>query len=813
MQFSAIPAELRALPQWTVWKPQINSGGKITKPPFRADQPTIPASSTDPSTWSTFEKAVATYEANRSVLGGIGFMLSASDPYVVWDVDDGAAVTDPHYARMRSEMVAAMLALGSYAETSPSGQGLHVWARGSIPVAGRKITVLDIEVYASARFMTCTGQPVHGSGDRVVDGQELLREMGLCQATPEVVLANDHERPCDLDDDVVMAQCWTGASFRERWQRTVWGDPPNDWSKGFVEVLRMLDRYSGSVEQVRRLALSSPMVKGSPPAANGEARWAKAERIFPNELRRVRAYASGDTYHRDHGEAVWLAICAESERRAQVRAEAVRKAVESSGRLSSQAAALLDLFPDLALDEQRLLQLPPGMVGEFVQACDRASHAPYLKFAIPATLATLSGITARRYKTATGSGTNVNYILAAPSSTGKTQSMHAWTGFLHAAVSGMPVTGAGVPRQRILNNGTSSIQGIMPDLEESPSCAWFIEECQAQLSGMSNPKGAVESALRDSYNQMYDCGKHGQMFSAPRSVASRNANIQPIPNLSVSTYWTTTTSKFDVFTDDALDGFLSRVVIIRHKGRAGDLQRVTQPLPAHLLDRLRLLLSYADSLDKDYRDAGPGNQGALNAPNGPGSKLIYVDDTYVRDLDWRLVEQCEVVKNASLSGDLPPTYTAISRLPQTAMRIACTLAVVENPNAPSVTEAQLRWAFGYLLQNLVSLLSDMDSGELGHVAGDEEAAVVRAVKELMGKRVSGADQQHGVPRNVLLQRLKADKVFARPGQSRSKAITSTLDHMVAEGATEQHTPSTGKAGRPTCYILPVLDHPLWKLLA
>ena len=49
----AIPAELRALDQWVVWRYAIRDGKK-TKPPYNARYPKRGAKSDDPTTWSTF---------------------------------------------------------------------------------------------------------------------------------------------------------------------------------------------------------------------------------------------------------------------------------------------------------------------------------------------------------------------------------------------------------------------------------------------------------------------------------------------------------------------------------------------------------------------------------------------------------------------------------------------------------------------------------------------------------------------------------------------------------------------------------------
>lgn len=79
-----IPAELRELPQWVCWRAE-RRGGKPTKVPVDPHNGGT-ASSTDPSTWSSFDDAVAA--AERHGCNGVGFVFSKTDPYAGVDLDD-----------------------------------------------------------------------------------------------------------------------------------------------------------------------------------------------------------------------------------------------------------------------------------------------------------------------------------------------------------------------------------------------------------------------------------------------------------------------------------------------------------------------------------------------------------------------------------------------------------------------------------------------------------------------------------------------------------------------------------------------------
>ena len=176
----AIPAELKALPQWVCWAYELK-GAKWTKVPRRATQGN--ASTTDRTSWSTFEKATAAYRqrsqrTDRDRLDGIGFVFSPDDPFVGIDLDyclddQGGSVewAKPFLVR-----------LYTYGEVSPSGRGIKYIARGKLPGEGHKRNGFGdgtgaVEMYDHARFFTITGNHVPELPGTVVDLAETVAEI------------------------------------------------------------------------------------------------------------------------------------------------------------------------------------------------------------------------------------------------------------------------------------------------------------------------------------------------------------------------------------------------------------------------------------------------------------------------------------------------------------------------------------------------------------------------------------------------------------------------------------------------------------
>lgn len=145
--FAAIPGELRALPRWVVWKD--------AKVPYCPTAVNSKASSTDPGTWATFDQARTAYDEGDYL--GVGFALNG-DGIVGIDLDKcvQAGVPDP-------AALALLDRIGcGYTELSPSGTGLRGFGFAD-PLQKGKCGILDglnVELYASARYLTVTGHPL-----------------------------------------------------------------------------------------------------------------------------------------------------------------------------------------------------------------------------------------------------------------------------------------------------------------------------------------------------------------------------------------------------------------------------------------------------------------------------------------------------------------------------------------------------------------------------------------------------------------------------------------------------------------------------
>ena len=141
MNLDNIPYEIKELDQWVCTRGD-------SKVPRRAYMDGA-ASSTDVSTWSSFDMARSSVEGGYNDY--VGFVFN-DNGIVGIDIDDGYD-EDGFLSPLAADIIGRC---ASYTEKSKSGTGFHILLYGDIPFKGKN-NLAGIEMYKTARFFIMTG--------------------------------------------------------------------------------------------------------------------------------------------------------------------------------------------------------------------------------------------------------------------------------------------------------------------------------------------------------------------------------------------------------------------------------------------------------------------------------------------------------------------------------------------------------------------------------------------------------------------------------------------------------------------------------
>lgn len=177
VKIAGIPAELKHIPQWVLWRRTEDKGnGRFGKQPINRDG--YPISVNDPKNWRTFETAIEQLRGSPKAAGigiclagelldtryGMRFLIGIDIDKCVQPAskDDGIKLTP------KAESV--LQTLGSYWELSPSGTGVRAFFYSAHKPRGRNVD--GFELYVSGRFLTVTGS---GAGEMADITETTLR--------------------------------------------------------------------------------------------------------------------------------------------------------------------------------------------------------------------------------------------------------------------------------------------------------------------------------------------------------------------------------------------------------------------------------------------------------------------------------------------------------------------------------------------------------------------------------------------------------------------------------------------------------------
>jgi putative DNA primase/helicase len=250
-----IPEDLKRRRQWVCWCYKYRKS-KWTKPPCQPNA--RPAAVDDLATWSRFDDVLAAYKCGG--FDGIGFVLTAGDPYVAIDLDH---CRDPQTGKIEPHAQNIIHELASYSEVSPSATGIRIIATGKLPPRGRRKG--RVEIYDDLRFVSLTGHCLPGTPTTIESRQAKIEDFHRA-----VFFGEQPARPrptsLPVDDEVIVERARkskNGTKFAALFDRGDWsGQGFPSQSESDASLCSALAFFSGGdVGAVDRLFRRSALMR------------------------------------------------------------------------------------------------------------------------------------------------------------------------------------------------------------------------------------------------------------------------------------------------------------------------------------------------------------------------------------------------------------------------------------------------------------------------------------------------------------------------------------------------------------------------
>ena len=168
-------APLLERPQWAVWRWTQKPDGTWQKPPFMATQPDRHASTPDPSTWSSYETALAAVRARQA--DGISYILTEDDSFAAIDLDHCRCL-ETHSIDIWAQLFLER-GRNTYTEVTPSGTGCRIWGLANGGPLHKKFTLkagpreFEPDKIICAELFRCTRKALTITGYRLNTVREL----------------------------------------------------------------------------------------------------------------------------------------------------------------------------------------------------------------------------------------------------------------------------------------------------------------------------------------------------------------------------------------------------------------------------------------------------------------------------------------------------------------------------------------------------------------------------------------------------------------------------------------------------------------
>lgn len=675
-----IPAELREYNSWLVWRYEDKGSRKPTKIPYDPKTGKL-ANVNEPSTWSSFIVACTAYHTGN--YDGIGFIFSNNDPYTFIDLDDPAELsngeTNPHYQLDLDRQIKIFKEFDSYSEVSPSGKGLHIIIKGSVPNGRRRSFV---EIYSSQRYATMTGN-VH-SNKPIVEQQEKLSQlwaqMGAGGIATKLFEGEKSER---FNDQEIVEQAKVavnGSKFIElydgNWQNLYPSQSEADFA--FVDIVAF---YTQNKQQISRIFKRSRL---------GQRDKAKRsdyiDRMINRSFDRMLPSLDFDGFKNALEDKL--------------------KAVPKSSFIDQQQMSL-------AVETQQTVEssvpIPPGLIGEIAHFIYQAAPRPVPEIALAGAIGLMAGICGRAYNVS-NTGLNQYILLLAKTGMGKEGMAQGIDKLMNAIRLQVPTSSNFIGPSHL-----PSGQGLKKYIHRKSQCfVSIIGEFGLALQNISNPRASShEFELQRTLLELYHkSGANDAYRGSAYSDLEKNTEATMSPAFTLLGE-TVPQTFYSILNEDMITtGLLPRFLLIEYNGNRPKYNKNHSNIlpPFQLIEKLSSLVANVEMI--------------MHAKRVITIKFTQEAEKMSDDFD----NYADNMMNRSNDEVILHLW---NRAHLKAMKFAGLIAVGCNMSDPQIEVSCIQLAINMVQKDIKDLLNKFEKGEIGSNTQEmkQDAELIRFIKE------------------------------------------------------------------------------------
>ena len=259
----SIPQEMKSLTSWCGF--YNDSNGELDKKPISILTKRGGLKSDSSDKLVSYDKAIATL--NEGKIAAIGFGLSPATGIICIDIDCHKPELQSKYEELKTLLLSKFR---SYAETSISGTGTHIYIRGTIPEGYKNKDSLGLIEIFDSRFVVTTGDIIPNRASDILEEQDSLDwlcETYLQKSNLRTLGIIQQGTSTKTDEEIIakIISISKGSCFMSgEYQQIMKNGTPAYASKSEADLAfcNQILYYNGNdIEQAKRIFLASGMSK------------------------------------------------------------------------------------------------------------------------------------------------------------------------------------------------------------------------------------------------------------------------------------------------------------------------------------------------------------------------------------------------------------------------------------------------------------------------------------------------------------------------------------------------------------------------